>query len=1182
MRRTTGWMGVAAVLWMSFTCVAGAVTIRESFSSDPRERGWRLVDSSGGSAQWNPDGWVEIRAARQPERAGLFIHLDEQLDPDRPFWFSMDVAVSAGESEDWILRGLFADPSDPASASLSAVMARQDAMVVPPDGGRARWGQGTLVASPYLARLRGRYEPDGRQGGRFVVTVHCLQGGTLLSESEVRVDSRNVDLSQLRWFGIANRGDAATGAQGSASYDHLYFSTQGPDEWSRRPDFAEQRVAEQILVQPFAGGDHVRIDLTLRGQGRGLSYERIEAWIVEADGETAVLWEGGWAEPGELERGRDGTVSFTVEHLQPRRWSPETPNLYRLHVRLYQKDGTTDLQPQRFGFRTVESRGGQILINGKPYFLRGNAINPPARGISDEVALTREFAEAYLRDLQAHGVNTIRTGRGEVPASQEIWLDVADEMGFLVFEGRYGYPFGGTRNEPPQCIDEGVRIYKERTFDHLVRHPSVIIFLLANEVNLQGERGEKFKAYYDAAYQRLSVWDPNRVFVESLGFGRGVVGDVLSLHTYVGWYNGSSLSYLNYRQPFSERSAGMPWIYTECVGAYTLHTGAFRSENKQLAAALRSAGRRMSGPDAPFEYQRRLAGESIEFIRRLRRFNPNLAGIMPFTFIYNYWHGIRQFEDMQGRPILDQYGVSYQPVLVSIECWTPHLYAGSVLRPIGHVVHDDTARDELPAGTLHWTLRNASGAAVAEARSPVASVPYYEVRSSEVEITVPAGIASGDGVLECVYEVDGEVLSSNRYAVVLAGADWREADGMGPRPLIVYEPEGGTTTWERLRRIGIEAEATSNPMGSLRDRPDAVLLVAPGVFEDLLRDQVFWLRPFVEGGGRIVFTAPHPESVSAFGLADRLQVLPIERPTGIPSPIRPWHDGDIWGTYVHLERPDHPVFRGIDPDWMIVWNDPDGWDETQPGMPHMASVSHRIELLDAEGLSHIANLANFERGLRYTALCEVTIGEGAILFTAFDFFPRVGADPVSDRVLANLLAYATQRDILSPVPQAGQTIRWGDFQSERAIITHYRQGFLVETEPTPVTPEGFGDSRQYVGSGDQQQPAARRLFGDYEFNRLCHIRDLAPERNDAEGVMFLRPPVSARRMVTLVQNKPLRKYPGGPAELRILVNGRQSASVEIPEGEQQWVSVDLPQNGKAVRLDWKGTKALILKESMFE
>ena len=146
----------------------------------------------------------------------------------------------------------------------------------------------------------------------------------------------------------------------------------------------------------------------------------------------------------------DTTVVWKIDQLTPELWSPVNPALYDLEV----KAGTETLH-KRIGFRKFEMRDGVFYLNDKPIYLRGNAINPPERGIPEQLERSKDFARDYVRFMKSLNINIIR-----IPDDQN-WMDVCDEEGMMIFAGRYGRPKHATKTAPPTDFDLSLRTYKE-------------------------------------------------------------------------------------------------------------------------------------------------------------------------------------------------------------------------------------------------------------------------------------------------------------------------------------------------------------------------------------------------------------------------------------------------------------------------------------------------------------------------------------------------------------------------------------------------------------------------------------------------------------------------------------------------------------------------------------------------
>ena len=367
-------------------------------------------------------------------------------------------------------------------------------------------------------------------------------------------------------------------------------------------------------LQPFAGGDHVRIECTLPTLD-DLSETKVTAEIFDAKN-GKLLWEGTLDKP---ETKNNLTLTKHVTGLEPKLWSPVSPHLYYLRVQAGDAVKTV-----RFGFRDFTMKNGQFYLNGNRIFLRGNAINPPGRGIPGEVEESRQFAQDYVRFLKSININMIR-----IPESQ-VWADVCDEEGMMLFGGRYGHPPSETANHPPADYEKSIQAYKEKDFAPFVRHPSMMIYTLSNEVPYIGERGDQYAQFLSHAYSALKEWDPNRLYICNAGYGLGRSADVYDVHRYWAWYYNTFLTYMNMRDMTMWQNEGreQPITFTECVGNYTGVDGRFNlvSHSKQMASQKSWTGHIPDNlqSERALEYQSFALKNVTEMFRRFRSQNPRL------------------------------------------------------------------------------------------------------------------------------------------------------------------------------------------------------------------------------------------------------------------------------------------------------------------------------------------------------------------------------------------------------------------------------------------------------------------------------------------------------------------------------------------------------------------------------
>lgn len=232
-----------------------------------------------------------------------------------------------------------------------------------------------------------------------------------------------------------------------------------------------------------------------------------------------------------------GYAAFTIPaHLTL--WSPENPKLYDVVI-----GAETDTVRDRIGFRTIEVKGTDILLNGKPVFLRGVSIHEEApfrggRAFSDEDART------LLGWAKEMGCNFVRLAH--YPHNENM-LREADRMGLLVWSESPIYWMIQWQNPDTYAlaaaqVTESIGRDKNRA--------AIILWSVANETPINDERNaflRKLAAHVrsldstrlvTAAMMHHEVAGPGatRIAVIDDPFGADV--DVLGCNEYIGWYDG--------------------------------------------------------------------------------------------------------------------------------------------------------------------------------------------------------------------------------------------------------------------------------------------------------------------------------------------------------------------------------------------------------------------------------------------------------------------------------------------------------------------------------------------------------------------------------------------------------------------------------------------------------------------
>jgi beta-glucuronidase len=169
--------------------------------------------------------------------------------------------------------------------------------------------------------------------------------------------------------------------------------------------------------------------------------------------------------------------SITLPRAEP--WSPEKPHLYTLSATI-EAGRESDTATSRFGVRKIETRGRDILLNGRKFIAKG--VNRYDEYGRFGARPPRRLLLADLRRMKDAGVNMVRV---HYPQSPEL-LALYDEMGFVLSEevplNWWGNGFSGKDDE---VLDESILGQAMPALERMIRrdknHPCVIIWSMANE-----------------------------------------------------------------------------------------------------------------------------------------------------------------------------------------------------------------------------------------------------------------------------------------------------------------------------------------------------------------------------------------------------------------------------------------------------------------------------------------------------------------------------------------------------------------------------------------------------------------------------------------------------------------------------------------------------------------------------
>ena len=199
--------------------------------------------------------------------------------------------------------------------------------------------------------------------------------------------------------------------------------------------------------------------------------------------------------------GKDGKAEISLSVSKPMKWTAETPQLYTLYISLKEGGKVLETIPQRVGFRKIEIKNAQVLVNGQPVLFKGvnrHELDPLGGYV---VSVERMIQD--IRVMKELNVNAVRTCHYP---NDPRWYDLCDQYGiYVVAEANvesHGMGYGEKTLAKNPSFEKAhmernvsnVKIYKN--------HPSVIFWSLGNEAG--------YGPNFEKAYDFIKAFDASR------------------------------------------------------------------------------------------------------------------------------------------------------------------------------------------------------------------------------------------------------------------------------------------------------------------------------------------------------------------------------------------------------------------------------------------------------------------------------------------------------------------------------------------------------------------------------------------------------------------------------------------------------------------------------------------------
>ena len=196
-----------------------------------------------------------------------------------------------------------------------------------------------------------------------------------------------------------------------------------------------------------------------------------------------------------------GNVNTDLQLENPVKWTAETPYLYTLRASVSKGSVITEVVPVNVGFRKIEIKNAQILVNGQPVLFKG--ANRHEMDPDGGYVVSRERMLQDIQIMKKFNINAVRTCHYPDNA---YWYELCDKYGiYMVAEANIESHGMGYGESTLAKNKKYAKAHMERNIRNVQRnfnHPSIIFWSLGNEAG--------YGPNFEAAYDWIKAEDPSR------------------------------------------------------------------------------------------------------------------------------------------------------------------------------------------------------------------------------------------------------------------------------------------------------------------------------------------------------------------------------------------------------------------------------------------------------------------------------------------------------------------------------------------------------------------------------------------------------------------------------------------------------------------------------------------------
>lgn len=731
---------------------------------------------------------------------------------------------------------------------------------------------------------------------------------------------------------------------------------------------------KETLIRPSIRQNKLEVEVKITNAGKEKQNIVLKGDIYRWNGKGRDK-EGQWGikgkalasfPPAQLSIPPGETSSLTLHLDKPPldTWSPYTPNLYILELRIDQSGG--DVLRERFGYRELWTQDGDFYLNGKKVHFLASSWWPPTQGVS------REFVAEQITALKKMNAVAFRT---HTQPWQDIYYEVADELGLMMIPEAAIWNDDTTYRVFDPQFWENYAEHLRSMVHHLYNHASVVMWSLENEFT-----GSRVNENFPETEENLARMgrlvkseDPTRPITYESDGDPGGVTDVIGIH-YPNEYPERRLwpndAYWMEQPRYGGGGGGIFW---KGLFLWDHKKPLYIGEYLWVPSRDPAPHTIFFGDSAYIDHQTyRTLGKALAWRMQILAYRHyDVSGHSPWTVI-------EQGPLDERNPCWVAQRDMYRPLAAFLREYDSRFFSGETIKRTVELFND-TMKD-LPKVLFRWRLLDRQET-IAEGEKTLLMKSGAHIELT-INIPLPKVNTRKKFTLRLTLEAHDAPSFKEDYNIEVFPPLSKIL--LSQVPITLYDPKG------KLAPLLKETGLIFKQIDNLYDwQGDEILIIAPDALEKEEKAVIGeetgggqWLAGKVSEGGKVLVLEQSPSA------EDWLPVTFENQSSTFSFPL----------------ISDHPILQGITAEDLRWWRGDNLVSLNEPVRPALAGSLPLVVTGSARGIYH-------------SPLLELRIGKGSMVICQLRVASKLTSEPMAGILLSRIINYLSNYK-----PPAGETL----------------------------------------------------------------------------------------------------------------------------------------------------------------